>query len=141
MKAQGLDLEASQSETGHALMKLAVMATHAATRILQLVQARDGAQGLAAGEVFEAEELETLAAVLPECEGRSALQRNPHAPETLAWCAWIVARLGGWKGYRRSEGPPGPLTMRRGYERFCTLHRGYSLARKHLKPTKDVCKT
>jgi hypothetical protein len=33
LKSQGLDLEASQSEDGHALQKLAVMATHAATRI------------------------------------------------------------------------------------------------------------
>src|SRR5204863_6204764 len=48
LKGQGLDLEASQSEDGHALLKLAVMATHAATRILQLVQARDGATGLTA---------------------------------------------------------------------------------------------
>ena len=141
LKSQGLDLEASQSETGHALLKLAVMATHAATRILQLVQARDGADGLAAADVFEPDELETLAAVLPDYEGKTEPQQNPHRPETLAWCAWIVARLGGWKGYRSSEGPPGPLTMRRGYERFCTHHRGYSLARNHLgHPTKNVRK-
>ncbi len=140
LKGQGLDLEASQSEDGHALLKLAVMATHSATRILQLVQARDGATGLAAADVFEPDELETLAALLPEYEGKTALQQNPHPPDTLAWCAWIVARLGGWNGYRNSEGPPGPLTMRRGYEQFCTLHRGYSLARQHLRPTRNVCK-
>src|SRR4051812_21906995 len=55
--------------------------------------------------------------------------RDSTAPETLAWCAWIIARLGGWKGYRISEGPPGPLTMRRGYEQFCSIHKGYTLAK------------
>jgi hypothetical protein len=137
VKGQGLALEASQSEDGHALQKLAVMATHAATRILQLVQARDGAAGLAAGEVFAPEELTVLRALLPCCEGRTAKQQNPHPPDSLAWCAWIVARLGGWKGYRHSEGPPGPLTMRRGYERFCALRDGYLLA---TTPRQNVCK-
>lgn len=134
VKRQGLDLEASQSEDAHALQKLAVMATHAATRILQLVQARDGASALAAAEVFAPEELAVLAALLPRYEGKTSKQKNPHPPDSLAWCAWIVARLGGWKGYRQSEGPPGPVTMRRGYERFCTLRDGYLLA------TQNVCK-
>jgi hypothetical protein len=137
VKGQGLDLEASQSEDAHALQKLAVMASHAATRILQLVQARDGASALAAGEVFAPEELAVLRALLPQCEGKTAKQQNPHPPDSLAWCAWIVARLGGWKGYRQSEGPPGPLTMRRGYERFCTLRDGYLLA---TTTTQNVCK-
>jgi hypothetical protein len=87
--------------------------------------------------VFAPEELAVLRALLPQCEGKTAKQQNPHPPDSLAWCAWIVARLGGWKGYRHSEGPPGPLTMRRGYERFCTLRDGYLLA---TTTTQNVCK-
>jgi hypothetical protein len=132
LKAQGLDLEASQSEDAHALTKLAVMAAHAASRVTQLVQARDGHNKVAAGEVFEPEELEVMAALLPQLEGRTEKQKNPHPPDTLAWCAWIIARLGGWKGYRHSEGPPGPLTMQRGYEYFCILRDGYLLAQKNV---------
>ncbi len=132
LKGQGLDLEASQSEDAHALTKQAVMATHAASRITQLVQARDGDNGVAASEVFEPAELEVMAALLPQLEGRTDKQKNPNASDTLAWCAWIIARLGGWKGYRHSEGPPGPLTMRRGYQRFCTLRDGYQLGQKNV---------
>lgn len=132
VKGQGLDLEASQSEDAHALTKLAVMATHAASRVIQLVQARDGHNGVAAGEVFEPAEIEVMSALLPQLEGRTEKQKNPHPLDTLAWCAWIVARLGGWKGYRNSEGPPGPLTMQRGYERFCSLRDGYLLAQKNV---------
>jgi hypothetical protein len=132
LKSQGLDLEASQSEDAHALSKLAVMAAHAASRITQLVQARDGHNGVAAGEVFEPAEIEVMSALLPQLQGRTEKQKNPHPPDTLAWCAWIVARLGGWKGYRHSEGPPGPLTMQRGYQRFCSLRDGYFLAQKNV---------
>jgi hypothetical protein len=139
VKGQGLDIEASQVETGPALTKLAVMAAHTATRLLQLVQARDGAEGLPAAAVFEPHELEVLEALIPALEGKTAKSQNPHAPGTLARCAWVVARLGGWKGYRHSEGPPGPLRMRRGYERFCALRDGYHL-RDHGKLGRLVCK-
>jgi hypothetical protein len=136
LKAQGLDLEASQAETAAGLGKLAVMSTHAAARIQQLVLARDGGTPVPAGELFDPLERAVLAAVLPQYEGRTAKQKNPHPPDTLAWCAWIIARLGGWKGYRHSEGPPGPLTMRRGYQRFLALAEGYRLA----ASLKDLCK-
>jgi len=132
LKGQGLDLPASQCVHAEGLSKLAVLSTHAAARIHQLVLARDGGTPVPAGTVFEAGEVATLAALLPQYEGKTAKQQNPHPPETLAWCAWIIARLGGWKGYRHSEGPPGPLTMRRGYERFAAIHQGYKLAQRNL---------
>jgi len=132
LKAQGLDIEASQIEDAHALEKLAVMAAHAASRISQLVQARDGNTDAKAADVFEPEEIEVMLALLPKLEGKTEKQKNPHGPDTLAWCAWVVARLGGWKGYRHSEGPPGPLTMRRGYEAFCKIRDGYLLAHKNV---------
>lgn len=132
LKGQGLDIQASQSEDAHALTKLAVMATHAASRITQLVQARDGLTDVKAAEVFEADEIEVMAALLPRFEGKTQKQKNPHPTDNLAWCSWVVARLGGWKGYRHSEGPPGPLTMRRGYEAFCKIRDGYLLAQKNV---------
>jgi hypothetical protein len=136
LKAQGLDLEAGQTETAAGLGKLAVMSTHAAARVQQLVLARDGATPVPAGTLFDPVERAVLAAVQPQYEGRTAKQKNPHPPDTLAWAAWIIARLGGWKGYRHSEGPPGPLIMRRGYQRFLALVEGYRLA----AHPKDLCK-
>jgi hypothetical protein len=136
VKAQGLDLEASQAESAAGLGKLAIMSTHAAARIQQLVLARDGGTPVPAGELFDPLERVVLAALLPQYEGRTVKQKNPHPPDTLAWCAWIIARLGGWKGYRHSEGPPGPLTMRRGYQRFLALAEGYRLA----TSLNDLCK-
>ena len=88
---------------------------------MQLVHARDGATPIPAEEVFTADEVEALRLQQPILEGRTTKQKNPHACGSLAWASWIIARLGGWKGYA-SESPPGPITMRHGLTRleaFC----------------------
>ncbi|WP_323034878.1 hypothetical protein [Pararhodobacter sp.] len=77
----------------------------ARTSIMQLVQARDGRSQQDAKIAFSLPEIETLHARLPELEGKTALQKNPHPPETLAWAAWIIAKLGGWDGYPKSKPP------------------------------------
>jgi hypothetical protein len=53
------------------------------------------------------------------------MQSNPHPVESLAWAAWIVARLGGWDGYPRTK--PGPITMRRGVEYALGVARAWSM--------------
>ena len=77
LKRQGLDVEASQIETADGLSKLAFLATLAATRIMQLVHARDGATPIPAEEVFTAEEVEALRLQQPILEGRTAKQKKP----------------------------------------------------------------
>lgn len=117
LKLQGLDLESSQIETDSSLMKLAVVATQAATTIMQLVLARDGTQPHPASDAFSPEEIQVMEALQPKLNGRTAKQQNPHPPHSMAWAAWTMARLGGWKGYA-SKTPPGPITMRHGLKRF-----------------------
>lgn len=126
LKQQGLQLEDSQLESAERLMKLTAIAARAACTIMQLVQARDGRSEQAAEIAFSPAEIETLQALLPELEGATALQKNPHPPRSLAWAAWIVAKLGGWDGYPRSK-PPGPITFRHGLEYLRSIARGWSL--------------
>ncbi len=126
VKRQGLDVEASQLESGKALLRLAALAIQAATRCLQLVLARDGQTTQPADLVFDDDEIPVLAALQPTLEGRTEKQRNPHPPRTLAWATWIIARLGGWKGYQ-SESPPCPITMHEGSTRFTAIARGWYL--------------
>lgn len=126
LKQQGLRVEDSQVSTPEALMKLTALAAKAAAITLQLTQARDGGTGEAASVVFSPEELATLAALGPSLEGRTAKQKNPHPPQSLAWAAWIIARLGGWNGYK-SERPPGPITFIEGLKAFSAVVRGFSL--------------
>jgi Transposase DDE domain len=124
MKSQGLRLEDSQLASGDRLVKLAAAATKAACIDMQLVQERDGKDQLPASNVFTEPEIETLEALCPTLEGKTVRQQNLHPVASLAWAAWIIARLGGWNCYYK---PPGPITMRRGMEQFYPIHRGRQL--------------
>ena len=114
MKSEGLQIEDSRLETADRLLKLTAIAAKAAAITLQLVQARDGRSAEPASLAFTPSQIKVLAGLSARYEGRTKLQSNPHPVESLAWAAWIVARLGGWDGYSRTK--PGPITMRRGLE-------------------------
>ncbi len=128
LKKQGLNIEASQVETGESLTKLACLAIQAAVRIMQLTLARDGCSTGNATDVFNAEEIEVLQHLLPTLEGKTAKQKNPHPPDSLAYAAWTIARLGGWKGYA-SEAKPGPITMHYGLQRLTAICQGWKMAK------------
>ena len=114
MKTEGLQIEDSRLETADRLIKLTAIAAKAAAITLQLVQARDGQSAEPASLAFTPAQIKVLAGLGAKYEGRTKRQSNPHRAETLAWAAWIVARLGGWDGYPPTK--PGPITMRRGLE-------------------------
>jgi Transposase DDE domain len=127
-KRQGLDIENSLVENGDALEKLAVMAVIVAARTMQLVLARSpGAAEQPASRAFDGDEITVLGALQSKLPGRTAKQKNPYPPDTLAWAAWTIARLGGWTGYAK-ERPPGPITMRNGLHRFAAICQGFALA-------------
>ena len=126
LKQQGLRLEDSQIETADGLVKLTAIAARAACTTLLLVQARDGRSGEGAEIAFAPAEVQTLEALLPRLEGKTAAQKNPYPPRSLAWAAWIIAKLGRWDGYKSSK-PPGPITFRNGLEYFNAIAYGRSL--------------
>ena len=126
LKLQGLQLEDSQLETANRLIKLTAIAARAAAIVMQLVEGRDGSTGQSADIVFSPPEIEALEALVPKLEGKTALQKNPHPPRSLAWAAWVIGKLGGWDGYPKSK-PPGPITMRHGLQRFLAIAEGWSL--------------
>jgi len=130
LKTQGFRLEDSQVATAERLLKLVAIAAKAAVIALQLVQARDGRDHQPVRIAFDAAEVATLAAFNRNLEAQSKRLRNPHPPDSLAWAAWIIGRLGGWDGYPSSK-PPGPITMKHGLEYFHAATAGWSL--------RDVC--
>ena len=132
LKKQGLRIESSQVETGAGLTKLAIIALNCALQTMQLTLARsDQKQERPLTDVFTEDESVLLNILLPSLEGKTEKQKNPYQKGKLAWASWIIARLGGWKGYA-SERPPGPITMCGGQQEFASLYRGWRLAR-------DVC--
>ena len=132
MKSQGLQVEDSQMAAADRLVKLAAAATKAACIDIQLTQSRDGIDQMPAANVFTEPEIDTLAALQPTLEGSTERQQNRHPPFSLAWAAWIIARLGGWNCYYKT---PGPITFRCGMQQFYAIHRGRLL---EVRPQRDV---
>jgi Transposase DDE domain len=130
LKTQGFKLEDSQIDTADRLLKLVAIAAKAAVITIQLLQARDGRAHQSIRLAFDANAVATLAALNRNLEAQSKRLRNPHPPDSLAWAAWIIGRLGGWDGYPSSK-PPGPITMKHGLEYFHAVAAGWSL--------RDVC--
>ena len=126
LKQQGLQLEDSQVESAERLIKLTAIAAHVAAIIMQLVHARDGKSEQSADIAFDTSDMKLLNALLPKVEGKTALQKNPHPTQSLAWASWIIAKLGGWDGYAKSR-PPGPITFRNGYKSFQAIAMGWRL--------------
>ena len=124
LKRDGMQLEDSQTTDPHRLFNLAALAFGAAVRVIQLVDARDGSDRPASDAATEAE-IAAAVALSPTLEGTTERQKNPHPVGNLAWLAWVVARLGGWNCYYK---PPGPKTMRQGWDRFAAIAHGFTLA-------------
>ncbi len=118
LKKQGLDLTESLAHKYETLSRLAVVGLVAAVRVLQLVTARDNPDNTPASIAFSGHEIKILEALNPSLEGRTEIQKNPHPPKTLAFAVWVIARLGGWKSYSKSERPPGPITFFNGLKRL-----------------------
>lgn len=127
MKSEGVNTEASQLETGSALKSLTVLALLTAIRINQLRLSRNDITNTPATILFSQEQILLLEVLTGRLEGATAKQRNPHRKSTIAWAAWVIARLGGWKGYQ-SESPPGNKTIYEGWKDFNRLFEGWSLA-------------
>ena len=124
LKTAGFDIEAADIGDPRAMINLTAAAAIAAVTIKQLVQARDGMTDQRLGDAFEPQDQPILEAVSARLEGKTLRQRNPHPKASLAFAAWVIARLGGWTGY---YGKPGPKVMRIGLEQFRAIKYGASL--------------
>ncbi|MBO4227213.1 transposase, partial [Bradyrhizobium neotropicale] len=118
-------LEDSQIGTANRLLKLVAIAAKAAVITIQLLQARNGGPQ-SVHIAFTASEVAALTALNQQFEARTKRLKNPHPPDSLAWAAWIIGRLGGWDGYPSSK-PLGPITFKTGLEYFHAVAVGWSL--------------
>ena len=134
LKKQGFRMEASELESGWAIRKLAVLALNATLRILQLMHASEDENAQPIDEVFTKQEQECLSQINKQQEGKTSKLSNPYKQNSLIWAKWIIARLGGWKGYK-SQRNPGPITLKRGMDNFTQIFNGWCLA---LKLYEDV---
>ena len=124
LKRDGLAFGETQIRSPQRLFKLAALALGAAARTIQLVDARDGSDR-PDSDVIDPVFRPALVAISQKLEGKTEKQKNPHPLRSLAYVAWICARLGGWNCYYK---PPGPKTMRDGWNTLTQQLTGYAIA-------------
>lgn len=117
MKSEGFALEETELETFDAIIRQTILTFKAAATILQLVYARNRFDSPPIEQVFDPFEQQVLGKINQQFQGTTEKQKNPFPKNQLSWASWIIARLGGWKGYQTHK-PPGPTTMLNGLEKF-----------------------
>jgi len=129
LKSAGFDIEEADISDPQVMIKFVAAAAVATVTIMQLVRARDGTTNEQLAEAFEPDDKPVLEALSTQLEGATAKQKNPHPKGTLAFAAWVIARLGGWTAY---YGKPGPKVMRIGLEDFRRIKYGTALSLKNV---------
>ncbi len=124
LKTAGFDIEAAEIQDPDAMARLVGAVAVSGVIVLQLVRARDGTTDQALTEAFDPADQSLLEALSAKLEGKTQRQKNPHPKGTLAYAAWVIARLGAWDGY---YGKPGPKVMRLGLQDFQLIKYGHQL--------------
>lgn len=134
LKKQGFGIEEAELESGWAIRKLVIMQMTALLKILQMnIAYADPEGGQPIEEVFDTHQIEVLRRMNRKLQGRTMKQQNHNDPKTTKWAAWVMGRLGGWKGYD-SQGPPGVIVLRRGLDRLAYIIEGMELAKDVYTP-------
>jgi hypothetical protein len=132
-KKKGFAIEETELRTMEAIFKQTILSFEAAFRVMRLVISRDKETQQPTEEIFSKEEIKCLSILNKKLEGKTEKLQNPWPKEQLAWAAWVIARLSGWKGYR-SRTPAGPIRMKRGLDKFYTYFDAWNL----FRPEEDV---
>ncbi|WP_329903271.1 IS4 family transposase [Porphyromonas pogonae] len=122
MKTKGLGITSAQLENGMAMKKLMAMGFYVVLKCMTLKKKYDTAnESVSCNRLFTEEECEMLhleMEMLHKESPRSKDGNNPFREDSLAWASWIIARLGSWKAYVKSGGPPGYNTICKGLKVF-----------------------
>jgi hypothetical protein len=129
LKTAGFDIEEADIGEPEVMMKFVAAVAVATVTIMQLVRARDGTTNEQLADAFDPDDKPVLEALSTQLEGATDKQKNPHPNGTLAFAAWVIARLGGWTAY---YGKPGPKVMRIGLEDFRRIKYGTTLTLKNV---------
>lgn len=132
LKTEGFRIERSQLEQGWAIRKLTLLAMMATLRILQMMLAYEDENEQPIDEVFDKDQQQCLNMMNKKLEGETDKLKNPAKINTLKWATWIIARLGGWKGYT-SQRKPGPIVLQKGLAKFYHMYEGWDMYQKFSK--------
>lgn len=131
LKTKGFRIESSQLSSGAGLKKLLALTLEAAIKVMALKLSLTQEIQKTATTLFSSTEITLLHLLTQKLEGKTGKLKNPYEVDSMAWCAWTIARLAGWSGYI-SQGPPGYITIKEGYDRFTLQHEGFLMLQKDM---------
>ena len=127
LKKQGFGIEETELENGWAIRKLVIMQMTALLKILQMNIAYANPEGgQPIEDVLNKEQIEILGLMNTKLQGKSIKLQNHHNPQRTKWAAWVVGRIGDWKGYD-SQVPPGVVILKLGLDRLSYIIEGTKL--------------
>jgi len=138
LQNEGFNIESSELEKGTSIIKLGIFALGASIKVMQLLLASRWESQQRLEDVFTASEVDCLKKIAKNYEGKTAKQTNVNKPGSLKWAVWIIARMGGWKGYV-SQRAPGPITFFKGLQAFYLIYEGWNLARNTKQTSFKQC--
>lgn len=134
LKTQGFAIESIELENGESIIKMTLFALQAALRVMALLlasKANEPNENQQAKELFCENEIKCLQVLETQLSGNTIKQQNPYPKYSLRWAFWIIARLGGWKGYA-SQRPPGIITLNDGIKQFNNIYLGFKIAQRDM---------
>lgn len=128
LKSKGLQIQSSQLSDYWKLKKITLLGLIAAVKVMQLIRARDGKTEQSITSGFTEQEHGCMILLNKQLEGNTEKLKNPYSLHSLAFAAWVIARLAGWSGYQ-SQRPAGPIDFLKGLQRFNDKFSGFILAK------------
>lgn len=128
LKEEGYNIEASELGSAKAIRKLCLLMLTTITKLFQMryCYAIPEGETLESSMCFNEQQQECLEQQCMILEGKTEKLKNSFPENSLARATWVIARLGGWKGYK-TERSPGITTLWIGLRRFYDIFEGWSL--------------
>lgn len=117
IKSKGFQLESVQLRHVTSIRKMIALSIAAGLSILQLNLAKSHQIQMPIKWIFTQKEIHILKMLSNKLSGKTEKLKNPYSENELLYAHWVLARLGGWKGYQKKR-PPGPITLLKGKKRF-----------------------
>lgn len=129
LKKEGYNVEASELEYASSVRKMCLMIMEVIIKLfLMRLAYAEPEVALSADTCFTEEEQGFLEHQITHLEGKTEKQKNPYKTKDLKRYVWVIARLGGWKGYE-SKRHPGITTLWIGMKYFKAAMQGWQIMR------------
>jgi len=129
LKKEGYNIEASELEYASSIRKLSLLIMEVVLKLflMRLAYAEPETE-IDADSCFTEEEQEFMEHQITRLEGKTEKQKNPYKSKDLKRYVWVLARLGGWKGYE-SKRIPGITALWIGLKYFKAAKEGWDTFR------------